>query len=149
MRPRPIIVHSLAHARAAAEAATALGLPVTLHSAPGAGAYAGVAWFERLIAATRAEWPSVGVTAVLDCGDAADAVMAALRWLKQPDRTPLALGYSGDRQTAARLDEMASALGITLVGELAPGLDLHRTADPLAASRMWLTKAVPAGMASE
>lgn len=148
MLPRPIIIHSLAHARAALQAAAALGLPVTLHSAPGAGAYAGVGWFERLIVAARAEAPTVTMTAVLDCGDAADAVMAALRWLKQPGRTPLVLCFTGDRSTADRLDEMAAAIGITLVRELTPGLDLRGTADPLAASRTWLANAAPAKVAS-
>ena len=42
---RCVIVHSLAHAQAAVAAAQALGCPVTLVSAAGAGAYAGAPWF--------------------------------------------------------------------------------------------------------
>src|SRR5258708_14793092 len=40
VRPRPILVHSLAHPRAAAQPAPAPGLPGTPHTAPGARAYA-------------------------------------------------------------------------------------------------------------
>ena len=39
--PRIVIVHGIAHARAAAAASAALGVPVRIRSAPGAAAYAG------------------------------------------------------------------------------------------------------------
>jgi hypothetical protein len=116
--PRPIIVHSLADARAAAAAAS--GAQLTLESAPGAGAYAGIAWFERLIAAMRAEFPALDITAVLDCGDAAEAVMAALRWLKEPGRGPIVLRFSGDTAIAERLGQMAAEIGVEFVRDPAP-----------------------------
>jgi hypothetical protein len=115
----PITVHSLADARAAASAAPS-GAALTLQSAPGAGAYAGIGWFERLIAAVRGEFPGLSITAVLDCGDAAEAVMAALRWLRQPARGPVVLRFSGDAAVAERLRAMAAEIGVELVHEPAP-----------------------------
>ena len=138
MLSRPITVHSLGEARAAAEAALALSAPLILHSAPGAGAYAGIAWFERLIAAVRSEHPSLAVTAVLDCGDAADAVMSALRWLKEPGHGPITLCFTGDAATAERLSSMAAEIDVELVREMTPSLDLRGAANPLAASRDWM-----------
>jgi hypothetical protein len=135
---RPIIIYSLDHAHAALGAAAGLRVPVRLHSAPDAGAAAGVGWFERVVATAQAEFPSVDVTAVLDCGDAAGAVMGALRWLKTPGRAKLALCFRGDAATAERLAEMAAALDVMLVRDLPPGLDLRREADPAAACRTWL-----------
>ena len=117
MTGHPIVVHSLEDARAALDAAATAGLPVTLESAPGAGAYAGVAWFERVIAAASAEHPHVAVSAILDCGDAPGAVLAAVRWLKQPDRVKLVLRFTGDDATATRLADIAGQAGIDLVRE--------------------------------
>ena len=112
---QPIVVHSLAEARAALAAAASHAAPVTLQSMPGAGASAGAAWFERIVATVRAEYPETEVTAILDCDDAAGAVMAALRWLKEPGRGPVALAFSGDDTTATRLEEMATAIGVRLI----------------------------------
>ena len=77
--PRTVIVHSFAQARAAARAAAALGVPVTLRSAPGAAGYAGALWFAELIALVQAEVPRAEIVAVLDCADAAGHAMAGLR----------------------------------------------------------------------
>ena len=137
---RPIVIHSLAHARAALAAAASLSVPVTLHSAPGAGAQAGPAWFERVIAAARAEFPHVAVTAILDCDDAPGAVMAALRWLKEPGRTAVMLSFSGEASAAARLRDMAAVIGVELICGTPPGLDLRTEPDALAACRVWLAE---------
>jgi hypothetical protein len=115
---QPIVIHSRDDACAALAAAGA-GASVLLHSAPGAGAYAGVGWFERLIAAARAEFPHVAVTAVLDCGDAPGAVLEAVRWLKEPGREKITLRFAGDAATAARLADIAGQAGIELVRETA------------------------------
>jgi hypothetical protein len=143
---RPIIIHSLAQARAAAEAAAALAVPLTLQSATGAGAYAGIGWFERLMAATRAEFPQVAITAVLDCGNAAEAVMAALRWLQKPGRTPILLCFTGDASMAERLEGMAREIDVDLMRESNPGLDLRSAADPLSACRAWLSQPATASV---
>jgi len=116
---RPVIIHSLADARAALAAAAEGGAPVTLHSAPGAGVYGGVGWFERLVAAAQAEFPRVALSAVLDCGDAPGAVLEAVRWLKEPGRMKIVLRFTGDAATAARLADIARQAGIELVRETA------------------------------
>ncbi len=59
MLPRAVIVHNLAHTRAALAAASALEAPVTLMSAPGAAAYLGAGYFQAMIEEARAEFPSV------------------------------------------------------------------------------------------
>ena len=62
-------VHSLAHARMA----LGCGVPVTVLSAPSAGAYAGVGWW---LALARAAGAAVHV---LDCGPAPGRALEALR----------------------------------------------------------------------
>jgi len=118
MPSRTIVIHSLAEARAAVAAAHPA--PVTLQSMPGAGASAGIAWFGRIVATVRAEFPRTEVAAILDCDDAPGAVMAALRWLKEPGHGPMALAFSGDAATAARLEEMAAELGVRVIRTASP-----------------------------
>ena len=115
---RPFVIHSLEDARAALTAAER-GVPVTLESAPAAGVHGGAAWFERMIAAAHAEFPQIPLRAVLDCGDAPGAVLEAVRWLKEPGRAKVALRFTGDAATAARLADIASQAGIELVREAA------------------------------
>ncbi|MBV8537027.1 MAG: hypothetical protein JO128_15610 [Alphaproteobacteria bacterium] len=114
---RPFVIHSLEEARAALAAAAANGEPAALHSAPDAGVHGGIGWFERMIAAAHAEFPQVPLTAVLDCGDAAGAVMEAVRWLKEPGREKIVLRFTGDAETARRLTDIAGQAGIALVRE--------------------------------
>lgn len=100
--PKEIIIHSLAHARAALAAAAALNVPVTLASAPGAASQAGPAWFKAVIEEASAEHPNVAVTAILDCSDEPGAVMAALRTgLSQ-------LRFSGSQTMRAKLAAMGA-----------------------------------------
>ena len=73
--PPAVIVHGLPDARMALRPAR----PVTLLSARGAAAYAGVLWWRELIAAARAAHPATPVQDVLDCADAPGHAMAALR----------------------------------------------------------------------
>lgn len=136
---RPIVVHSLAHARAALKAAAELQCPLLLASAPAAAGYAGVAWFGELIAAAQAEHPDVALTALLDCGDAPGRVMEALRWCKDdPARPRLVLRFTGDPALDQPLSEMAQAVGLTLLRDLPPALDLAQARHPDRACRDWL-----------
>ena len=137
--PGPVLIHSLADARAALAAAAALGVPVTLASAPGAAGYAGPAWFGEVIAAARRDYPSVPVTAVLDCGDAPGHVMAAIRRAMSPGNEPLVLRFNGDPARDPALQEMAAAAGLRLTRGLEPGLDLRQARDPVESCRAWLT----------
>src|SRR5262245_7642437 len=79
MKTRAVIIHELAHARAALAAAAERGVPVELWSAPGAGVYAGAGWFDALLRAAGNRVPSAVFIGVLDCDDRADLVQAALR----------------------------------------------------------------------
>ncbi len=75
--PPAVVVHSLGMAQAVL--ATAAGRPVTLLSGEGAGAYAGVAWWQALVAAAEAGAPGARLCHVLDCGGAAGRALEALR----------------------------------------------------------------------
>jgi fructose/tagatose bisphosphate aldolase len=130
---RRIIVHSLVEARAALAAAAALGMPVTLMSAAGAGAYAGPRWFKALIAAARAEHPDVVVEAVLDCAEEAGTVMSALR------AGITRVRFTGSPSMRDRLAAIAAATGASLEDESGDEtLDLLEARDPAAVARAFL-----------
>lgn len=134
MAERAIIVHSLDHALAAAAAAAALGVPVTIASAPGAAAYLGAPWFRELLERVGEAHPKVAVTGILDCADRPGHVLAAVR---------AGLGrvrFTGRRATAERLRAIASASGAKLVTGRLVALDLLDEADPPGACRAWLAK---------
>ncbi len=117
--PPAVIVHGLSDARAALRPAR----PVTLLSAPGAPAFAGVLWWRELIAAARAAHPATPVQDVLDCADAPGHAMAALRvgqrLLVLDPASPAFAAVSG----------AAAALGARVLAAAPPALDLaERTA---------------------
>jgi hypothetical protein len=130
---RRVVVHSLDHARAAVTAAAALGVPVMLASAPAAGGYAGPAWFKALVEAACAACPEAEVSALLDCGEEAGTVLAALRLgLKR-------LRFTGPAATRERLAGLAAALDAAIEGDAPDGaLDLLAQRDPAAACRVHL-----------
>ncbi len=132
MSGRPIIIHHLGHAVAALGAAKALGVPVTLRSAPGAAAYLGAAVFRDMIAAALGQVPGVEARAVLDCGDAPGHALNALR------QGVTAVRLDAPSKVRARVDEIAGQLGAALDEDAAPALDLLDADDPGAASRDWL-----------
>jgi hypothetical protein len=129
---RAIVIHSLAHARAALAAAAQGGESLILLSAPHAATYAGAGWFDAVTRAAAAAQPEAKFTAVLDCGDRADLAQAALR---QGLRH---ICYRGHRDVAARLADIAAQLGATLHTRRPAALDLLDAADPLAACRAYL-----------
>jgi len=130
-----IIIHSLAHARAALAAARALQVPVTLASAAGAGGYAGPLWFKSLVETARADFPEADVTAVLDCGVEAGTTLAALRHgLKR-------VRFTGNDAALAPLRDIAEQLGAEIeTGEAPNALDLLNEPDPAAATRAYLAQ---------
>jgi len=135
VKARAVIIHELAHARAALAAAVELGLPVELWSAPGAAAYAGAGWFAAVMRAAANQAPPAAFIAVLDCDDRADLVQAALRQgLTQ-------VCFRGSRATAARLADIARHYGATLHRKMPHALDLLDADDPLAACRAWFDAA--------
>jgi hypothetical protein len=128
-----IIVHALADARAALAAAAALGRPVTLASAPGAGTYAGPRWFMALVAEAARDYPAVEVEAVIDCADEAGTALAALRSGCKRVR------FTGGSALRAKLADIAGAQGATIEGEEeVAALDLLDRRDPEAACRAFL-----------
>jgi acyl-CoA reductase-like NAD-dependent aldehyde dehydrogenase len=143
---RYIVVHSLGDARAALAAAASLGVGVTLASAPGAGISAGPGWFKAVVEMARGEFPAAACSCVLDCGDAAGTVLAALR---QGLRRVV---FTGPAATAARLADIAAQCGAVLErGPLEPMIDLLDQRDPAALCRDFLAPRhapLPPGRAS-
>jgi len=70
-----VIVHGVEMARQA----MAPGRAVTLLSAEGAAAYAGVGWWQALVGLARAAYPDTPMQDILDCGDAPGRALEALR----------------------------------------------------------------------
>ena len=132
MSGRAVIIHSLDHARAALAAARDIGVPVTLATAPAASAYLGPAWLPEVAALAGEAVPDVDCRLLLDCGDRAGDVMAALR-------TGLpCVRFDGPEAVAQKLAAIAEALGAALVRDMPPLLDLRSCDDPEAACRTWL-----------
>jgi hypothetical protein len=127
----PVIVHSLDQALAAAVAAEALAVPLTLRSAPGAAGYAGVGWFAAIASILAEKHPTLSATLILDCADEAGTAMGALR------RGIAHLRFTGPPEVATKL----TALGAILDTDTRPALDLLGHADPEAACRCWLSGA--------
>ena len=128
MSEKRIIIHSLADARAALAAAQALKSPVVLASAAAAGGYAGPAWFRAVVDQARAEFPDVAATVVLDCGDEAGTVLAALQHGFTRVR------FTGGAAASKRLKDIASELGASIeTGRRPAALDLLDQRDPEAA----------------
>ena len=73
--PPAVVIHSLAHARAALHPR----LAVTLLSAPAAALYAGSAWWRALIEAAQREYNDVPIADILDCADASALAVGAIR----------------------------------------------------------------------
>ena len=125
---REIVIHSLAQAVAALRAAKAIGVPVTLASAPDAALQTGPAWFKEVIATAIEAQPGVAVTSILDCGDAPATVMAALRL------GITRLRFAGSDAVRAKLQ----AMGAEFASAPSAALDLLNTRDPEAVCRVFL-----------
>ncbi len=129
-----VIVHGLTDATTA----LAVGAPVTLLSAPGAGLYAGCLWWRSMVAAARAAFPATNVIDILDCADAAGMAMGSLRvgvhrlvlWPDAPGWTAVA--------------EIAAAQGGFVLQQAPDALDM---AERGAVRRLhgWLQKTGPVG----
>ena len=107
--PPVFVIHSLTHAVAALEAATAAGRAIVLLSAPDAGIYAGPGWFKALADAARAAVPRAQAEFVLDCGDDAGAAQGAIR------AGVLSIIFTGRADVAERLSSIATAAGSRLL----------------------------------
>jgi hypothetical protein len=134
--PPAIVVHSLAQALAAAEAAAALAKPLTLRSATGAGGTVGVGWFASLGALVAERHPALDLTLVLDCADEAGTALGALR------RGVQVVRIAGSAETRAKLAALAERYGARLDTDQRPALDLGdalvEPGDLAARCRDWL-----------
>jgi hypothetical protein len=70
-----VVVHGLADA----SAVLAIGLPVTLLSAPGTALFGGAGWWRALVTRARNEHPAIPVDDILDCADASGLALGAFR----------------------------------------------------------------------
>ena len=126
-----VIIHGLPHA----QAALAAGCPVTLLSAPGAGAYAGVGWWRALVASAVSQMPPhTLVDDILDCGAAPGRALEALR----AGQRRLVLRAAAD--VYADVAERAAAEGALVMPEPPLALDLARPGS-LRALAAWLAGA--------
>ena len=127
-----VIVHGLAMARTALAAAA--GRPIILLSAEGAGAYAGVGWWQALVSAALEEAPGANARHVLDCGGAAGRALEALR------AGQAILVLRANPLVWADVSARAAALGATVLPAAPQALDL---AEPGALRRLdaWLKEA--------
>jgi len=116
--PPAIIVHSLAQALVAAEAAVALGRPLTLRSPAGAGGTLGVGWFAGLSTLLAERHPALDLTLVLDCADEAGTALGALR------RGLKAVRVEASSDVRAKLAALAQTHGARLDEDDRPCLDL-------------------------
>lgn len=112
--PPAVMVHGLEHARAA----LAQGLPVTLLSAPSAGAYAGVGWWRALV--TLAADGGTAPPDILDCGEATGRALEALRAGQR------LLVVRAEPALFGNIAERAAQLGAAVLPEAPPALDLAR-----------------------
>jgi hypothetical protein len=93
---------------------------VTLLSAPGAGAFAGVGWWRAMVAAARAAHPLTPCCDLLDCGPAPGRALEALRAGQK------LLILRCDPRIWDDLAERARACGGRLFAAAPPALDFAR-----------------------
>ncbi len=132
-----IVVYSLRDARgaAAATAAAALDLPVSLRVPADIAAGLGADVIGSLFASLRAEFPQARVIAAVDCADAPGLALALLR--RGIDRVRV----EGPDEMRRRLADIAAQSGAALndeAGVTSEALDLLTVDDPQAACEAWL-----------
>ncbi len=127
---RAVVVHGLAEAELALQAAALEGVPVTLINHADAALFAGPAWFLDMTRQAQANWPDVDADCMFDSGGAAGRAMLAL------ELGAGRLVYDGP--AAASLQALARICGAELLASAPPVLDLRLQKDPGGACRDWL-----------
>lgn len=125
--PPAVVIHSLAHAVAALEAAEEAGVSVTLLSPPDFAAYGGAGFFNAIVRRARAKVPAAKSNSVLDCGDAPGLALAALRAGAE------AVRFGGRPTVRAKIADIAAAHGARLLTVRPRALDLLDASDAHAA----------------
>ena len=121
-----IVVHDLDQATAALRASAVAGVPVTLWSAPGAAAYAGLGFLASVFAQAAEAVPESDHDAVVDCRGSAVLAHEALR------RGNACVAFAGRGAMRKTLQAIADEHGGRLV-TAGPGrgaLDLAHSAAP-------------------
>jgi hypothetical protein len=132
---RPVVVHSLDHALAAAAAAVEAEVPLHLVSARGAASTAGPGWFSALGSIVAARFPGLPLALSLDCCGEAGLALGALR------RGARSVIFTGASEAAMRLEEIARYRGATVATAYPDALDLAVARDPAAACARWFAQA--------
>ncbi len=131
---RAVIVHNLAHARAALSAAGTLGVPVVLISAAGAAAYAGACYFLEFTGRAMAEHPEAKARTVLDCGTEPGLALGAL------SAGCPAIRYTGPRASRLKIADIAARSRARVDNSRYRVLDLLDVEDARTAAYEWLAK---------
>ena len=134
--PPAIVVHDLDQAVGALRAAVAAGVPVTLWSAPGASAYAGLGFLGAVFAQAGETVPDARHDVVIDCAGSGVLAHEALA------RGFTSVAFSGRGAMRRTLQAIADAEGRRLVGA-GPGrgaLDLAHSVAPERDSAAYLAK---------
>ena len=126
------MIHSLAHAVAALQAAEATGTPITLLSPSDFAAYGGAGFFNAIVRRARAKVPAAKSEAVLDCGDAPGLALEALRSGAE------AVRFGGRPSVRKKIADIAAAHGARLLTVRPRALDLLDAVDARAACLAWL-----------
>ena len=131
------MIRHLEHARAALAAAEAADRPVTVTSAPGAGAYLGAGVFRAIAEAARRDYPKARATFVLDCG-------AHPGWALNAFRLGIeAVSVTAKPAVRRRLVDIARKSGSRVAAPRGPILDLGDEANPDEACRRWIMACRP------
>lgn len=129
--PAAFVIHSRAQLETVLAAARANGRSVIAVSGQAASGYAGAGWFLALVRQARSEFPDVALTALLDCGDRAGDVLAALKEGAQH------LIFTGHPNATARLAAIAAQTGATISDRRPDARDLMGEKDADYAAREW------------
>ena len=130
-----VIVHDIGHVRAVVAAAAALGIAVTVRSAPGASSFLGPSVFRAMVDLARQSAGPADVVAVMDCGRDAGRALSALRHGIERVRVDLPAA------TAERIADIAGCYGAAIDDDDGVALDLLNCDDPAATCRKWLASA--------
>jgi len=98
-----VIVHDLAHAKAALEASLQSGVPVTLRTAPDAVRYAGLGYLDAMMNEAAKCVPDAGFDRIIDCGAHAALAHQAMA-VHQTD-----IAFSGPTRVRAKLASVANS----------------------------------------
>lgn len=136
-QPQPaIVVYGLADARAAATAAAALDVAVTLRIPAAVAAGLGADVIGSLFARLRAEVPEARITAAIDCADAPGLALALLR--RGIDRVRVDAGEEARRRVADIAARSGAALDDAEPDMPGQELDLLDVDEPVSACETWL-----------